>query len=406
MSIYFPRPENPTNIPEEIFFSIIKYLRPGAIWLFCRPVSRTWKTHVDSNIERYYRLHALTLKSEHERYEEMCRSENPTNNIEHKLQEDSLYLEILWNQCQEGPVNPSFLVLKFQSIDIPEPHAMRDLSVDSWEEKVTFATEVDAPVFGTSFTIWRIEHFLFPGFVPANGQQVYPGSLFQLGSHTIILGSYQVQYTLTSVGDMYSISIKSITVPLRTLMTFSTPHVVGAMPTLSRSADEFRHASALFDSVTDEVGYLPGSALAQRLRENYVPWQFDMVPLCEMCAINPLDQWCEAKRCQMCCFRDAVCIPHLCSTCWRPVLGGISVVEEMLGFNDEGWCWGSEEGQQQKIHIDAFLESNNEALMEICEGYGQHLGVSYNQLPPSGHDPNSEDGFNDHAEMDNESLDC
>src|SRR5271170_6375874 len=196
MSQYFPRSNS--HIPEEIFFSIISNLQPGAIWLLCRQVSKSWKGHVDSNIERHIRGDAAKLKSERTQAQQSgvkgCSAQ--------RLQADSLYVKILWATEEERePTYSSYLVLRLDSIDIPTDNGIRDLSKDTWDQKMTFKMEENIVVHGLSFQLAEVENFMYPGFRPVDdvkhsrwldGRYGIDG---RYGTSVKDFGVYQVRYT-------------------------------------------------------------------------------------------------------------------------------------------------------------------------------------------------------------------
>lgn len=107
---YFPQPPGTIDIPEEIFFSIMRYLHPGTIWLFCRQVSQNWKRHVDANIERYFKHFVNVMKHEREKAEELCHSGELSDHLVSRLQADSLYVEVSW-AASLGGEKASWLLL-------------------------------------------------------------------------------------------------------------------------------------------------------------------------------------------------------------------------------------------------------------------------------------------------------
>src|SRR6202035_1469948 len=114
---YFPRTPTFTDVPEEVFVSILKYLHPGATWLFCRQVSKSWKVHVDCNIERYIKHYNCLLASERAR---VIQSGETSDHLVQQLQADSLYVEVRWTQFPGDVVEKSSsLVLRFKEVELP-----------------------------------------------------------------------------------------------------------------------------------------------------------------------------------------------------------------------------------------------------------------------------------------------
>jgi hypothetical protein len=229
---YFPHLPNSTDVPEEVFFGMLKYLHPGATWLFCRRVSRSWKVHVDCNIERYIKHHASVLASEPARLKWIGRLGVGCGHLIEQLA-DSLSVEVRWAEPQGEPwfcpswSHLSSLTLRFEEIELPSSDGERNS--DKWDEKITFRAESLA-IYGSELSISRIYHFMFPAFSPAIQEDMCMSEPFKVGTHRFNFGDYVVEYTLTSLPNDLSrfsaLHIHTITIPVRSLMTFSTPHIL------------------------------------------------------------------------------------------------------------------------------------------------------------------------------------
>ena len=311
MSIYFPCFP---SVPEEIIFEILKFIHPGAIWLFCRRVSRTWKSHVDANIERFYKFHVDAVKFERERANRICGSEESCGHLVQRLQADSLYVEIRWLQYGQGTTSSlSSLSLQFKGIELPPPTGKRDLGAQ-WDERVTFEPELkEVMVYGSEFWLSRIEDFVFPGFAPSTStkEQHTLSDVLKDGTHTIQYGNYLVTYTirLFGPGSTCGLAINKISVPMRSLLLFRVPYLVATKISGSGSDAKLRYLSPLFNTVEEEGELLPENVFARQHREEDEKWR--EVLLCEICGVNPLDCQCEMLRCEVCCWREGVCLRHL-----------------------------------------------------------------------------------------------
>ena len=310
-----------SELPQEILFSILKYLQPGAIWLFCRRVSRAWKLHVDVNIERYYKYYASALESERERLSRISpTSVSQRGHLDLGLQANTLYVLIELDSL-EGLTHSYSLVVKFESIDMPIDIGTRDLTQDVWEEEVRFVDMDKLQIEGVSFVFRRIDHFIFPGFATPIGDPDQPISTspLEFGSHTIMFGQYKIGYSITSGDNDYLIlSIHYITVPLRSLMRFSKPHYVTTEMTVTSSGGRRRYLSSLFNTSTDELEYSPEVAILQSLPRRWDDQNyryFTIENVCEICKFQPADEDCRMERCTGCCFRNGICRAHLSS--WR-----------------------------------------------------------------------------------------
>jgi hypothetical protein len=391
---YFPRPPTSADIPEEVFFSILKYVHPGATWLFCRQVSKSWKVHVDCNIERYIKHYNCLMASDRAEVEELCQSGERTDHLVQRLQADSLYVEVRWNL---GVVEEksSSLVLRFKEVGLPMDVGVRD----SWDEKVTFTAEENLSVYGHTLSILRIQHFMFPGFSPATQDHKTMSDPFKIGTHWVKFGEYNVEYTLSRIdgfNGFSALSIHSIVVPVRSLMTFATPHVVGTEMVLSGSQCKLRYTSPLFNTIDDERLFLPENILAERKRDEYQRWKMSMKPLCEMCSINPLDRWCEMYGCEVCCSRNGGCLSHLIGPrALRERKQKALEFETLPEIHTPGMelaTWGEGEGQEhwgKYLTISNF--SDNETLVELGEAWSDYnpspslsiYPASYDERPKS-----------------------
>ena len=356
MTIYFPCSP---SVPEEIFFEILKFVHPGAIWLFCRRVSRAWKGHVDVNIERFYKFHVGVVKFERERVGKICESGEPSGHLVQRLQADSLYVEIQWTDINgdEARNSESSVVLRFKEIELPAPDRTRDLRVQ-WDDRITFEPESkDIAVYGDALSFIRIEHFMFPGFAPAHPAKHQPRywlDFRKLGTHNLQFDDYLITYTLHYISNVFhstrGLTINQVSVPIRSLLRFQTPHIVSTEISASGSHVKLRCMSPLFSTVDEERELLPENVLARRQKEEYEKWRDGMKPLCGICEINPLDKWCENYRCEVCCRREIVCFAHLDKRRGKREMKirkqeGMSEVEFVGAVEDMG-SWGEAEGQE------------------------------------------------------------
>jgi hypothetical protein len=397
---YFPRPSASPDIPEEVFFSILEYLHPGATWLFCRQVSKSWKVHVDCNIERYINHYNCLLASERAKVEELCQSGERTDHLVQRLQADSIYVEVRWNQFP-GDVEEksSSLVLRFKEVELPLDNGVRDL--DKWDERVTFMAEENLSIYGHALSILRIEHFMFPGFSPAAPDHTTMSDPFRVGTHCVNFGQYNVEYSLSPIDVGFSaLSIHSITVPVRSLMTFSTPHVVGTEMVLSGSLCRLRYTSPLFNTIVDERQFLPENILAERKRDEYQRWKTSMKPLCEMCFMNPLDRWCQMFGCEVCCSRMGSCVGHLIGPRGlqqrKQKALEFEALPEIVTPGMELASWGVGEGQEnwgKYLTISNFSE--NETLVELDEAWPDYHALPSASILPASRDerPKSASGI-------------
>lgn len=276
---YFPHLPNSTDVPEEVFFGILKYLHPGATWLFCRRVSRSWKVHVDCNIERYIKHHASVLASEPTRLKWIgCFGVGCGHLIEQLA--DSLSVEVRWAECRSWS-HLSSLTLRFKEIELPSNDGERDS--DKWDEKITFEGESLA-VYGSELSISRINHFMFPAFSPAIPEEMSMSEPLKVGTHRVNVGDYDVEYTLTPLpNDLSGVSalqIHTIMIPVRSIMTFSTPHTL------------YKRSKVLSGS-TSKVCYLnPSSVLSPRNAAF-----FRRIPLLIVRRKDTNGAWSQSVRC-------------------------------------------------------------------------------------------------------------
>jgi hypothetical protein len=121
-------------------FLILKHLQPGNIWSSCRAVSRSWKLHVDVNIERYYANGARQLK---QRRDLRLGPQSPFDN---ELR-DSIVMDIItWSQSpaspgiySEGRVVIHRFLFQLRHLDIPNYSSRREgIKMANWEERATF----------------------------------------------------------------------------------------------------------------------------------------------------------------------------------------------------------------------------------------------------------------------------
>ena len=256
---YFPDFSR-TKIPEEVFFEILKHLHPGAIWLFCRHVSRDWKVHIDSNVERYYKYYYLTPKSERSKFKGMVQFGHYQQSASEEPESDSLCVSIKWDLNFSGRGNLSYLLLKVRGIETLEGRKSKVLTTNEWDENVVFTSEQEVPVFGAWMYIYEIRHLMFPGFERNKRVLMSPFEARELfkrlrtGSHTIKIGDYQVQFTLGGpIAGVKTITIETVSIPFRTLMLCLTRHIVCATRIFSKSDVDLQLSLPLIRKVATEV---------------------------------------------------------------------------------------------------------------------------------------------------------
>lgn len=262
-------------------------------------------------------------------------------------QADSLLVEVGWKQfAREVDWKSSSVVLRFERVDVPMAMGVREMSSDKWVERVTFTAEENMTVYGEDLAIFRIENFMFPGFTPETSMTPSLSPALQVGTHTTMFNEYEIQYSIFHYNNTYGLSIHSISLPVRNLMLFSVPHLVGSEVIFSDSTAKIRYTSPLFNTIIDELLSLPSSILAERQRDDYSRWKDSMKPLCEICALEPLDRYCEMTLCEVCCSRQGGCISHLAKAHGKKVPRR-KVVEVPVVLPDvaEGE-WGDADGQE------------------------------------------------------------
>ena len=259
MGSYFPD----VHVPDEVMFGILKNLPTGAIWLFCRGVSRVWKRHVDAYIERYYCSYVESLKAERKRKKNQFGSRTCDWRWDkgRRADADTLYLELGWGDCINTDRRKSYLEFECCNVEIPELNE-RDLSIEDWNETVTFRAAVPKVVNSSYqwYDLPRMYHYLFPGFKQV---EIEEGAFswerappLQQGTWVVSCGPYELAYSLR-----YSVSVQNeaslllihyITVPMRELLHFSSPRTVrkAQMPT---DATRSRYASSLFNTISDNL---------------------------------------------------------------------------------------------------------------------------------------------------------
>jgi hypothetical protein len=259
---YFPEVEKATSFPEELFFEVLKHLHPGAIWLFCRRVSRSWKLHVDCNIERYYKHYTLVLKNEREerkrdrqRERKQYKSDKYIESpyvVNMNPESDTLRVEVKWRMNHQFE-SLSYILLRARDIEVSR--SGRDLSRDPWEETVVFAQDEKVSIFGSQMAISDIRSFMFPGLQPEKqpdplGSPDYRKSPppLQVGSRTMKIGDYEVGYSFKPIlGGTHALTIETISIPFRLLMLFSTRHIIS--PTQSAQT---QHSLTIFYPTADK----------------------------------------------------------------------------------------------------------------------------------------------------------
>jgi hypothetical protein len=370
---YFPRPSN-SNIPEEVFFSILKYIQPGALWLFARLVSRIWKVHVDANIERYIKFHASVLKAEREKVDQIYLSGKESFHLQRWAQADSLYVQVQWKPfARDLEWRTSCLVLRLSGIDVPIDTTVRDMTAEQWTERVTFSAEHEMIVYGEVLDILRIEHFMFPGFTPETTFHRPTFTRFKIGSHVTTFNEYQIHYTIYRHvhPNTFGLSIHSISLPVFNLMTFSVPHVVPSEITFYGSTCKLRYTSPLFNTIQDELVSLPEKILAERQRNEHQRWKESMKPLCEESALGPLDRWCQMTLCELCCSRQGGCIAHLARSQGERVPRQTAVVDPLAG---EG---GDVEKQDVWGNDVSVSGSESDTLVDVDTSFLDRYGWEY-----------------------------
>lgn len=354
-------------------------------------MSTAWKTHIDVNIERYFKAYATRLKSERDRTVQICRSGLKEDRLVQTLSADSLYVEIRWTKGEWDQHSlRSSLVLRFKSIEIPSPGAQRDLRLDKWDEKVTFAAEENVMIYGYSLSIHTIEHFLFPGFTPATEPPQISSEPLRYGKHTGTFGNYIVEYTLVPFENMSAISIDVITVPLRHLMTFSTPHLIGTELVFTGSSYRVRRASPLFNTFEDELQLLADNVFAQRRHEEYERWKLNAEHFYGNSYVDYLDRRREMMICQECC-REGTCIAHFAEKQRKSTSRRMnSAPPEVPAFVEEIDSWDIAEGLEKLGRESIAHLSDNDTLVEFegssrgLWGYGEYEWSSdeADTLPP------------------------
>src|SRR5271156_1550838 len=261
MDSYFPAV---SHVPEELMFEILKNLQTGAIWLFCRGVSRAWKRHVDSYIERYYYSYALSLQNERKRSEREFggRTWEWRRDDGRRADADMLYLEVGWNSRYRRDKCTSFLEFECSQIEVPELRA-RDLSVEDWDERITFRAVAGEAVYCSHncYGLSRMYHHLFPGFKQVEREPFsWDGAPLRDGTWTLSCGLYELAYSLhyslsisqEFIDNIWVLKIHYIKVPMRDLLRFSSPHVVRKVP-VPMETSRSRYASSLFNTISDHL---------------------------------------------------------------------------------------------------------------------------------------------------------
>ena len=276
---YFP--SSTPHLPEEIFSSILDYLHPGAVWLFCRRVSRTWKEHVDGNIERYIHRYATVVKPLRIPPEEIVTEWNGREYLPVGRRADAIFLEIkaTWNQS----AFTFFIMLWYKGIEFPRELGKRDMNMDDWQETITFeCSEGEMETIGDTFSITRVRNFMFPEFFDPH--EKCPMDISRVpGTYTGMFGDYEVKYTIVERGGYCGLTINSITIPVRKLMTFSTPYKFQTLWSTSETMSPF----SSFMSAEEEVARNDGS-----LKQ--------MKPLCQWCFRILYNREIEMSMCETC----------------------------------------------------------------------------------------------------------
>jgi hypothetical protein len=314
---YFPG----IDIPEEIFFEILKILHPGAIWLLCRPVSRAWRSHIDANIERYYKAIAKRL-SDSEAHDGIDYFD--------EYQADTIVIHLSWPEMSHRRlINDQTVPLRVSSIELPSGCRPRNSNVMNWKERVTFKAEENS-VRTTGLSVHFISRLLFPNFYPSKRPKRLELRKEE-GTFTAKYSNYFITYKvekrpegLDDDNDPYwmlnserglpkfNYSIVEISVSVGELLTFRCPYRIARKPTLSiHSTYLLRLDSEIFDTVDDELDHLP-SSWEKRRAEGYDRWKMYSTSrsICEKCDSSGLDWWCEDLLCAVCCKRKGFCKCH------------------------------------------------------------------------------------------------
>jgi hypothetical protein len=225
---YFPQS---TGIPEELFNSILSYLHPGAVWLFCRGVSRTWKNHVDANIERYIHRYATIAQRNRIPPHEVKFEWDGGRHVPVGLELGTLYVEIVGRQDGRDEIESCFVMLKFKKIDLPtNGRGSHDTA------KITFETENNAgPMIwddASRLEILKIDNFMFPGFQP-RASVLGVIACDKPGTHNAHWGHYEVKYTCAPAfvpHKMLALTIHQITIPVCHVLKFEERHVARRRP--------------------------------------------------------------------------------------------------------------------------------------------------------------------------------
>jgi hypothetical protein len=317
MSQYFPG----KDIPEEILFTILKNLLPGAVWLLCRPVSRVWKSHVDANIERYYKEYAKSVSEEEEKY--------GTEFSEY--QGDTVFIYFDWPEMYSRRfIGDGSIPMRFSAIEFPNGDVPRDSNALNWKERVTFKAEHNL-LRSTGLSVCRVERRLFPGFRPTE-EPDWLELQKENGTFTLEFENYSIVYTVEKRAEdedddddpywmmnwknglpKFNYSVVEASVPIGEFLTFRCPHTVTTHITTSpkyKLPYVVRPASDLLK--TGEHGLEPlTEAWEERRAKGYERWKkhSELKSKCPKC-LSDLDWWCEKLLCSVCCKKRGFCQCH------------------------------------------------------------------------------------------------
>lgn len=245
-------------------------------------MSRTWKEHVDGNIERYIHRYATVVKPLRIPPESILTEWDGREYLPVGLRADAIYLEIkaTWNLS----VFTFFSVLWYKGIEFPRELGKRDMNIDDWQETITFeCSEGEKETICDAFSITRMRNFMFPGFI--DPREKCPTDIQCVpGTYTGMFGDYEFKYTIVEGNGYYGLTINSITIPVRKLMTFSTPYKLQKSSSTSETMSPF----SSFMSAEEEIARNGGSL---KQPNSLCQWCFRIVydrevemSMCEACA--------------------------------------------------------------------------------------------------------------------------
>lgn len=320
------------------------------------------------------------LKTEREKVDQIYLSGKESFHLQRWAQADSLCVQVQWKQfTRDLEWRTSCLVLRLSRIDVPIDTTLRDMTAEKWKERVTFSAEHEMIVYGEDLEILRIEHFMFPGFTPEITFHRPTFTQFKIGSHVTMFNEYQIHYTIYRHvhPNTFGLSIHSISLPVFNLMTFPVPHFVPSEIIFYGSTCKLRYTSPLFNTIQDEIISLPEKILAERQRNEHQRWKQSMKPLCEECALEPLDRWCQMTLCELCCSRQGGCIAHLAKSQGKTVPRQTATVNPIVlsdvtgegGDGEKQDMWGND------VSVSGISESDT--LVDVDTSFLDRYGWEY-----------------------------